>query len=140
MATETVADVMTRDLQQVAADRPVREAAQLMRENDIGDVLVVDGDRTVAIVTDRDIAVRLVAEDRSPDTPVREVCSDAELVTVSPDTTATEAVRLMREHAIRRLPVVEGGRAVGIVSIGDMAIQHDETSALADVSAAEGNV
>jgi CBS domain-containing protein len=140
MATDTVADVMTRDLQQVGADSPVREAARLMRENDIGDVLVVDGDRTVAIVTDRDIAVRLVAEDRGPDTPVREICSEGDLVTVSPDTSATEAVRLMREHAVRRLPVMEGDRAVGIVSIGDMAMEHDETSALADISAAEGTV
>ena len=67
------------------------------------------------------------------------VLSDAELVTASPDMPIDQAVRLMRQHAVRRLPVVQAGRAVGVVSIGDFAIERDENSALADISAAKGN-
>jgi CBS domain-containing protein len=136
MALDTVADVMTSDPQTVEADRPAMEAARLMRDHDFGDVPVTEGGRLVGIVTDRDIAVRLVAEGRDPGTAVREVCTSGSLVTVTADTTATEAVRLMREHAVRRLPVLDGDRLIGIVSLGDMAIEHDETSALADISAA----
>lgn len=138
MAT-TVADVMAHDLATVNADSPISEAARIMRAADVGDVLVLDGDRLSGIVTDRDIAIRVVAENKDPDTPVLEACSSVELTTVTPDTTIEQAVQLMRSKAIRRLPVVEGDRPVGMVSIGDLAIERDEDSALADISAAEAN-
>ena len=135
----TVAEVMARDPATVNADSPVSEAARIMRAADVGDVLVLDSGRLSGIVTDRDIAIRVVAENKNPDTPVSEACSGAELTTVTPDTKVEQAVQLMRRQAIRRLPVVEGEHPVGIVSIGDLAIERDERSALADISAAEPN-
>ncbi|MEW9550879.1 CBS domain-containing protein [Nonomuraea sp. NPDC050783] len=134
----TVAEVMTRDPAAIEAEQPVSVAAALMRDNDAGAVIVNDNGRVLGIVTDRDIAVRVVADDKDPRTPVREACS-ADVEAVGPDTSIEQAVQLMRAHAVRRLPVVEDGRAVGIVSIGDLAMERDSDSALADISAAEGN-
>jgi CBS domain-containing protein len=96
--------------------------------------------RLQGIVTDRDIVVRCVATgaDVSQAT-LAEVCTDA-LVSVSPDTSIDEAAQMMREMAVRRLPVVERGQAVGIVSIGDLAIEREPRSALADISAAIPNI
>ena len=138
MAT-TVADVMAHSPATIPIDAPITEAAQQMRANDIGDVLVMDGGRLAGIVTDRDIVVRIVAENKDLKTPVREACSDGDVVTVTPSTDITEAAQLMRSKAIRRLPVVDGSRPVGILSIGDLAIEREETSALADISAAKPN-
>ncbi|GGO63846.1 CBS domain-containing protein [Nonomuraea cavernae] len=135
---DTVADVMTAHPATVEADQSVAVAAALMRDNDTGAVIVNDNGRISGIVTDRDITVRLVADDKGPDTPVREACTPA-IEVVGPDTTIDQAVQLMRSHAVRRLPVVEDGRAVGIVSLGDLAMECDPKSALADISAAEGN-
>ena len=138
MAT-TVADVMAHSPATVSIDAPISEAARQMRANDIGDVLVVDGGRLAGIVTDRDIVIRIVAENKDFNTPVREACSDGDLITVTPNTEIEEAAQLMRRKAIRRLPVVDGDRPVGILSIGDLAIEREETSALADISAAQPN-
>ncbi|MEV4178441.1 MULTISPECIES: CBS domain-containing protein [unclassified Nonomuraea] len=135
---KTVADVMTSHPATVEADQPVSVAATLMRDNDTGAIIVNDNGRIKGIVTDRDIAVRVVADDRGPDTPVREACSPS-VEAVGPDTSIDQAVQLMRTHAVRRLPVVEDGRAVGVVSLGDLAVERDPNSALADISAAEGN-
>lgn len=132
----TVAQVMARDPATVSADTPISEAARIMRAAGVGDVLVVDSGRLSGIVTDRDIAIRAVAENKDPHTPVREACSSIELITVTPDTKLEQAVQLMRSKAIRWLPVVEGDRPVGI---GDLAIERDESSVLADISAAESN-
>jgi CBS domain-containing protein len=134
----TVAEIMARDPQTVQADAPVSEAARRMRDADTGDVVVLDGDTLVGIVTDRDIVVRVVADGNGVDTPVRAACT-ADPTTVTPDTRIERAVELMRDGAIRRLPVVEGSRPVGIVSLGDLAIERDEDSVLADISAAEEN-
>ncbi|MEV1178095.1 CBS domain-containing protein [Nonomuraea sp. NPDC049784] len=135
---KTVADVMTSRPATVEADQPVSVAAVLMRDNDAGAVIVNDNGRMQGIITDRDITVRVVAAGKSPQTPVREACSPY-VEAVDPDTTIDQAVRLMRSHAVRRLPVLEDGRAVGIVSLGDLALERDPNSALADISAAEGN-
>ncbi|MBL7632656.1 CBS domain-containing protein [Frankia nepalensis] len=130
---------MTRDPATIQADQPVVEAARLMRASDAGDVIVFDNGRVAGILTDRDIAMRVVAEGRDPAaTPVREACS-GELTTVTPATTIVEAVRLIRANAVRRLPVLDRGHLVGVVSIGDLAIERAEDSALAQVSAATGN-
>lgn len=101
--------------------------------------IATDNGTVSGIVTDRDIAVRLVAEDKDPRTPVAEIISDSELVTATPDMPLDQAVRLMRSRAVRRLPVVQQGRAVGVLSLGDLAMERDQNSALADISAAEGN-
>jgi CBS domain-containing protein len=136
MAT-TVSDVMTRNPETVEVDEPVVEAARRMRDADTGDVIVLDNGRVVGVLTDRDIAIRVVAENKDLSTPVREACSATDLQTVGPDTSLDQVVQLMRGKAIRRLPVVENDHAVGIVSLGDLAIELDENSALADISAAE---
>jgi len=92
------------------------------------------------LLTDRDITVRVLAESRDPaETQIGEICS-TDLVTLAPEDDLAEAVRLVRERAVRRIPVVEAGRPVGVVSIGDLALEQDEGSALADVSAAPPNI
>ncbi|WP_280276652.1 CBS domain-containing protein [Nocardia wallacei] len=134
-----VRDLMTENVVTLAPDATVRQAAQAMRDNDIGDVLVADGDRVRAIVTDRDLVVRALADaDDLSGRHLGDVCSD-QLVTAAPDEELDTAVNRMREHAIRRIPVVDEGRPVGVLSIGDAAIDRDSASALADISAAPGN-
>ncbi len=137
---ETLKDLMTPNPLTVSMDTPLVDAAKAMRERDIGDVIVTDGSSQVCgIVTDRDIVVRAIAAGRDPTaTTVGDICS-ADLVTLSPDADVQQAVTLMRERALRRLPVVENGQAVGIVSIGDLAMERDSNSALADISPAPGN-
>jgi CBS domain-containing protein len=121
------------------ATSSVFEAACAMRDANIGDIIVLDGGRTCGILTDRDIVVRAVAGGRDiARTKVAEICSQ-ELTTVSPTDSVEDAVRLMREKAIRRLPVVEGDKPVGIVSIGDLAVSQDPHSALGNISAAPPN-
>ena len=133
-----VRDVMTAEPIVLQQDQSVADAAQAMRDSAVGAVLVVDGDRLCGLVTDRDIVVRAVAEGRPPGSPVGQVVSP-DLIAVSADDEADEAARVMQAHAIRRLPVMDHGRIVGIVSIGDLAVSRGEDSALADISAAEPN-
>ncbi|MGP3971247.1 CBS domain-containing protein [Streptomyces sp. 6N223] len=136
---QTVAELMSRDLVTVHEDDTVSTAAKLMRQNDTGDVAVLDDGHLIGIVTDRDITVRVVAEDLPATTQVGDVASESDIVTVTPRATLDEATSLMREHAIRRLPVLEEGELVGMLSIGDIAIEQDPRSGLADISAAEPN-
>lgn len=135
---QKVSDVMTRNPMTVDARQTVEDAARLMKQGDTGAIVITDDGRVAGIVTDRDIAVRVVAEGKSPSTTVMEACSGG-VESIAPDYTVDKAVQLMRSKAIRRLPVVEDGHAVGIVSIGDLAIERDSDSALADISAASGN-
>lgn len=137
---ETVADVMTANPKTLEEDATLLEAAQLMRREDIGDVLLTKDGRCTGIVTDRDIVVRAVAKGKLPDeTKLIEVASE-EVVTLSPSDAVAQAVAQMRDKAIRRVPVVDDdGRPVGIVSIGDLAVERDSDSALADISAAPPN-
>ena len=115
------------------------DVARIMRDEDIGAVLVTDEDRLRGLVSDRDLVVRALAEGDDPgQTTVASACSD-DLVTVGPDDELDVAVRVMREHAVRRVPVVEEGRPVGIVSLGDLAVERDPDSALGDISAARPN-
>jgi CBS domain-containing protein len=133
-----VRDVMTADPVCVTPDTTIMDAAKKMSSADIGDVLVRDGSK-VCIVTDRDVVVRAIAEGRDPaKTFVRDICS-TDVETVTPDTPIATAIGLMRDKAIRRLPVVEDGQAVGIVSLGDFAEEQDPKSALADISSAPPN-
>lgn len=136
---QKVREVMTSAPIALQANAPIQEAARQMRDQGIGGVPVVDGERIRGIVTDRDIVVRTLAEGRDPTTmSVGEICSD-DLVFVGPEDDADQAVELMRMRAVRRIPVVEGSSLVGLVSIGDMALDRDESSALADISAAPPN-
>jgi CBS domain-containing protein len=138
--TEYIRDVMTTNPETLPESTTVREAAETMRANDIGDVVIVDDNGAISgILTDRDIVVRVVAEGRDPRvTRIGDIVS-RELTAVSPDDPVDRAVQLMRERAIRRLPVVDKGKPVGIVSIGDLALDRDPDSALADISAAPPN-
>ena len=125
---------MTHDPRTVDAGDPVIEAARQMREGDIGDVIVMRDGRADGIVTDRDIVVRAIAAGRDPQsTPIGEVCT-GNPVALEPQQSVDEAVQAMREHDIRRLPVVKDGRPVGIVSLGDLAVEREPDSALADIS------
>jgi len=137
---DNIRDVMSPRPKTLDADQTVAAAAQLMRGADIGDVLVVKSDdRLHGILTDRDIVVRVLAEGLDPDqTRVGDICSRV-LTTVSPDDAVSHAVRVMRERAIRRLPVEAGGRVIGMLTIGDIAGECDVGSVLADISAAPPN-
>ena len=133
---EFVKDVMTPGVVAVRPDASLVEAAQLMRAQDIGDVVVADGQDVVGVLTDRDITVRAVADGADPLTvSVRSVCTRNPVV-IDPGERVSVAVALMREHSVRRLPVVEGGLPVGVVSLGDLAETEDPDSALADISRA----
>jgi CBS domain-containing protein len=134
--TQLVRDIMTTSVVGVAATATLVEAARDMRIFDIGDVLVMDGDQVVGIVTDRDIVIRAIAVDLDPaQTMVGDIASPNP-VWVAPDRPAADAVQLMRDNALRRLPVCEDGRLVGVLSLGNLATERDPESALADISAA----
>lgn len=137
---KTVQDLMTPDPITLPETATLLDAARTMRQAGIGNVVVLHGEAVCGIVTDRDIVVRGIADGRDPRaTTLGDVCS-RNLTTLSPDDQLETAVRLIREHAIRRLPVVRRGRAVGILTMGDLAMQEGSDSALADVSAAPPNV
>lgn len=130
---------MTRNPVTLPPTATLFEAAKAMRDRDIGDVLVMDGDRLIGVATDRDIVVRGLTDAKSVEQIcIKDVCS-TDLVCLHPDDTVDEAVRLMKERALRRIPILDGDRPVGVVSIGDLAIERDPNSALADISAAPAN-
>ncbi|CAL9277644.1 Hypoxic response protein 1 [Streptomyces sp. SudanB5_2050] len=138
--TRYVRDIMTGHPVTVEPLTSVTAVARVMRDRDLGAVLVTDGDELRGLVTDRDLVIRAVAEGGDPErTTVAGVCSDEELVTVGPDDELERAVELMREHAVRRVPVVDDSRPVGIVSLGDLALERDPESALGDISVARPN-
>jgi CBS domain-containing protein len=138
--SDTIRDVMSPRPRTLSADATVSEAAQLMRREDIGDVLVVDAGRLHGILTDRDIVVRVLAPGHDPaQTRIGDACS-RELETLGPEDSVGIAVRLMREKAIRRLPITENGEVVGVLTFGDIAVARDSRTAIADISAAPPNV
>lgn len=126
--------MMTPEPVTLPLDAPLTEAARLMRDKAIGEVLVTLDGRLCGLLTDRDIVVRGVAEGRDlTGTRLAEICS-AGIVTVDPNDPADSALRLMLDCGVRRLPVVEDGRPVGVVSIGDLSSGRDDASVLASVS------
>jgi CBS domain-containing protein len=117
----SIKEVMTRDVRACEPNATVAEAAKIMAQEDVGPVPIVEDGRLVGIVTDRDIVIRVVAEGRDPNaTTVKEIAS-SNLVTVSPDEDLDEALKMLAENQVRRLPVVEGDRLVGIVAQADIA-------------------
>ncbi|MDG4863165.1 CBS domain-containing protein [Streptomyces sp. T-3] len=133
---DIVREVMTPGVVAVRPDASLVEAAQLMRAQDIGDVLVAAEGRVVGVLTDRDITLRAVADGADPLTISAQAVCTPNPVVISPEDPVASAVTLMREHAVRRLPVVEQGRPIGMVSLGDLAVAQDPASALADISRA----
>ncbi|KOU61814.1 oxidoreductase [Streptomyces sp. MMG1533] len=137
--TQHVSDIMTSAPVTVEPQTSVTAVARIMRDQDLGAVIVTDGDDLRGLVTDRDLVVRSLAEGGDPEqTTVAGACSD-DLVTLTPEDDLDHAVELMREHAVRRLPVVEGGRPVGIVALADLAMERDPETALGDISVARPN-
>lgn len=124
-----VRDAVTARPRCAATDTLLSQVAGLMETEDTGAVLVLDGDRLVGMITDRDIVVRAVAKEKDPrGMPSREI-SSGELVTVGPDQDLSDALRLMAQHQVRRLPVVdEENRLVGVVSQADIALDANDTS------------
>ena len=132
-------DIMTQNPVTLEVTDTVTAAARTMRDANIGDVVVLEKGEVRGVLTDRDIVVRALAEGRDPlRTIVGDLCS-RELTTVAPADGIEDAVAIMRDKAIRRLPVVEDSRLVGIVSLGDLAIERDPKSALAGISVAPPN-
>ncbi|GAA3984447.1 CBS domain-containing protein [Streptomyces plumbiresistens] len=137
--TQHVSDIMTSAPVTVEPQTSVTAVARIMRDRDLGAVIVTDGDELRGLVTDRDLVVRSLAKGGDPEQiTVAGACSD-DLVILTPEDDVDHAVELMREHAVRRLPVVEGGRPVGIVALADLAMERDPDSALGDISAARPN-
>jgi CBS domain-containing protein len=125
-----VAECMSADLQTVTPDQPIQQAARFMLESDIGVLPVLSGDDLSGMITDRDIAVRAVAEGRGPDTPVSEVMTDDVLV-VYDDQDVAEAALIMSDRQVRRLPVKsrEADRLVGVISLADISASTDSDAA-----------
>jgi CBS domain-containing protein len=121
-----IRDLMTENPSSCERGTPVAEAAKVMARENVGSVPVVEGGRLLGVVTDRDLVVRLLAEGRDPQsTTVGEIAS-TEPVTLSPDDELDKALQLLARHQVRRLPVVEGERLVGIVAQADIARHADE--------------
>jgi CBS domain-containing protein len=127
MGHQTVQQAMTSNPTAITPDTTAQEAARLLKTENIGALPIVEDGRLTAVVTDRDLAVRVLAEGRGAETPVREVASQ-DLVTIDPQQNLDEAARLMAEHQVRRLPVVEeDGRLVGMLAQADVAQSgHDK--------------
>src|SRR4051812_48956695 len=124
---QNIRDVMTSNPCTIDAEKSVAYAAKMMLEEDVGLAPIVEGDKLIGMLTDRDIATRVAAEGRDPDhVKVREVAS-TQLVTIDPQQDLDEALRIMAKHQIRRLPVVEAnGRLVGVVAQADIAREGDD--------------
>jgi CBS domain-containing protein len=132
----TVREVMTRNPVMLPKDTLVADAAKKMKGQDIGDVVVMDDGSIYGIVTDRDIVIRAIAENRDPRQTRLGDIATTKLVTVRPDDDVNTAIDMMRKNAVRRIPVVERGAPIGIVSLGDLAQRRDPKSVLGQVSAA----
>jgi CBS domain-containing protein len=120
-----IQELMTVKPRTVKTGDSIVDAAKLMRGEDAGIAPIVDGDRLVGVVTDRDIAIRVVAEGRDPSTTKVEEIASENLVTVEPGQDLDDALRLMAQHQVRRLPVVDDGKLVGIVAQADVAKHAD---------------
>jgi CBS domain-containing protein len=136
---QSIREVMTADPRTVDSGATVAEAARDMRDGDVGSVVVVENGQVAGVITDRDIAVRVVAEGRDPDATRVSEAATMSPVTLTVDQTVEDAIRLVREQDVRRIVVVQDGRPAGIVSLGDLAIERDTESALADIASEPPN-
>jgi CBS domain-containing protein len=138
---------MSKKVKEVMSSSPIGldesatlfEAARAMRDGDFGSIVVMKNGAVCGVVTDRDIVVRAVAEGKDPKSiKLGDICS-GHVVSVTPDQSVDEAAEVMRDKAVRRVPVIDKGRLVGIVSLGDLAKEKDEGKALAEISSAPPN-
>ncbi|HEX6242133.1 MAG TPA: CBS domain-containing protein [Polyangiales bacterium] len=137
---QKIREIMTPNPVMLNVNATVGEAAQTMRDRDIGCILVTDAsNRLCGLVTDRDLVVRGVAEGKDPRvTTLQEVCSEA-ITELTPDDTVDNAIKLMAKKHIRRIPIMEGARPVGVLSLGDLALERDPDSVLSRISSAAPN-
>lgn len=119
-----VRDIMTAEVACAEPDFTLDEIATMMRDEDTGVIPVVDEDELIGVITDRDIVIRCIAEGKDPTDLTAEEFASEDLQTIAPDADSAEAARIMSQHQIRRLPVVEDGRLLGMVSIGDLAVKE----------------
>lgn len=124
---ESIRDAMTEDPRSIGASAAVVEAARLMREGDIGSLPITDDEKLVGMITDRDITTMVVAEGADPETTSVGDVSSRDPISVEPDEDLEDALQLMARHQVRRLPVVENGRLVGIVAQADIALSENQT-------------
>ena len=137
----SVSDIMSGNPVCLDESAPLLDAARAMRDRHIGNVIVTRAGRVFGILTDRDIVVRCLADDKDMrQCTCGQVCSSTDVVTISRNAPIDEAVKLMRDRTVRRLVVVEGQKPVGIVSLGDLAKERDRSSALGQISAAAPNL
>jgi CBS domain-containing protein len=123
---KSVREAMTEDPRSIGSSASVVEAARLMREQHIGSLPITDEEKLVGMITDRDITTRVVAEAADLNTTSVEDVYSRDLISVEPDNDLDEALQLMARHQVRRLPVVENGRLVGIVAQADIALSENE--------------
>ncbi|MGE6258623.1 CBS domain-containing protein [Heyndrickxia sporothermodurans] len=132
-----IRDIMTRELETCSLLDNVYEVALKMKKENVGVIPIVDNEILVGVITDRDIVLRCIAEKHPASSKVEEIMS-TNLITASPETTTQEATRLMAKHQIRRLPIVEKGKLVGIVALGDLAVRdltdQQASHALSEIS------
>jgi CBS domain-containing protein len=121
-----VKDAMTSEVKTTTPSQSLTDAAKLMKQEDVGSVPVVDGDRLVGLLTDRDIVVRGIADGSDPNAVQVGAIASRDVVTVRPDDDLDEALRLMAQHQVRRLPVVDDGHLVGVVATADVALEAKE--------------
>ncbi|MGG4169655.1 CBS domain-containing protein [Rossellomorea vietnamensis] len=118
-----IKDIMTKDVETCSLLDNVYEVALKMKEYNIGSIPILDGDKIVGVMTDRDIVLRCIAEKHPASSKVEDIMSK-HLITTGPETSVEEAARMMAENQIRRLPVVEGERLIGMISLSDLAIRE----------------
>lgn len=135
----TVGEFMTRRLVTMDASETLTAAARQMRDAAIGDVIVTNAGHVHGIVTDRDISVRGVAEALDPDTTALSEILSRNVITVTPHDDAVAAADLMRTYSVRRLPVLDDGELVGVISLGDLEVERDPNSVLSDISTDDPN-
>jgi CBS domain-containing protein len=134
-----VREVMSTKPQTIRAEDSLTKAAKAMRAADVGTVIVRDGDRLYGLLTDRDIVVRALAQGYDPaQVHAADICSK-DVATVAPYDDIDFAISIMLQRHVRRIPVVEDGHPIGIVSLGDLATERDPRSVLGQISAAPGN-
>ena len=139
---QSVREVMTENPIVLPVNASVQDAAVRMRDQNIGDIIIEKNGALYGMVTDRDIVIRVIAEGKDARTTDLESICSRDLVTLAPEDSVKDASRVMEEHAVRRLPVVEGGsngKVIGIISLGDIAIEKKPKSALGKISAAGAN-
>ena len=130
-----IRDVMTESVVTAAPEASVREVAETMRERNVGSVVLVDRGRPVGFITDRDLAVSVLADGRDPSDRACDYAS-APVVTGRPDMDVTEAAELMVEHGIRRLPVLDGEELTGIVTLDDLAVRTGDAELAMNLASA----